>query len=355
MEGINIVQTAVASKTTSSFLEGILVEAEETLKLTGFNLEIGIKSTVEADIIERGSLVLPSRLFSDIVRTLPDADIALTAAKNFEVQIDAEGSFFSIRGITAEGYPLLPQVDQGIQFVLPQNILKDMIKKTAFAVGLDQHRVILTGCLIESTGNELNMVAIDGYRVAWWKSFLEKGTVPMKVVIPGKSLSELQKILSSSDEPIRANMSKNYITFNTDKYMFLSRILEGEYLAYKSLIPTEFSTTVRFETARMLESVERACLVTGEDKKMQIHISVASDRMVITAHSDNGNYKDMISVEQEGNDIEIMFNPKFVQDALRAIQDEEKAKICFNSNVHPCVIKPDEGDSFFYMILPLRV
>jgi DNA polymerase-3 subunit beta len=355
VEGITMVQNSVSSKSTTPFLEGILIEASEVLKFTGFNMEIGIECLVEADIIEKGSLVINSKLFGDIVKALPETEVCINVGKNYEVQIDAEGSRFDIKGLNADGFPPLPDVGNGMSFDISQKLLKDMIKKTVFAVGTEQHRMILTGGLVECNGNEIDIVAIDGFRVAWRKEYLEIENKPMKVVIPGKTLNELARILYQSEESIKAVMTKTHILFKTEKMKFFSRILEGEYLAYKSLIPTSFSTTVKINTKRLLESVERAFIVTGEEKNMYISLTAKGDKVILNANTENGTYTDDMKMIQEGEDINILFNPRYLLDALKAVQDDEMIKICFNSNVHPCVIKPVEGNNFAYMILPLRV
>lgn len=355
IEGINIVQNAIMTKSANPFLEGILIEAQESLKFTGFNTEVGIECTVDADILEKGIFVLNAKIFSDIVKVLPDSEVSIVVEKNFDVHIEAEESKFDIRGLNAEGYPPLPEIGKGMSFNIGQNQLREMIKKTVFAVGVEQHRMILTGLLVECSDNEIDVVGIDGYRVAWRKEHSDINNKNIQVVVPGKTMNELSRILNQSDEVISAVLSSKYILFKTKKLKFISRILDGDYLAYRSLIPSSFSTIVTLDAKDFLECVERAIILSSEDRNNYVSLVTRGDILTIDSNSDDGKYTADMKIILEGSDINILFNPKYLLDALKAVQDEDKIKICFNSNVHPCVIKPFEGDNFIYMILPLRV
>ncbi len=354
IEGINIVQKAVSSKTTLPILEGILIEASDNFKLTGTDLEIGIECYVEADIRETGNVVLNSRMFGDIVRRMPDSEVLIEVKENNLVVIECENSHFEIKGIPAAGFPALPTIKMDNAFKINQKLVRDMIKQTIFAVGMDENRPILTGSLVECKNNELTFVSIDGFRLALRKNNTSNDNTDFNVVVPGKTLNEIVKILQSVEEEIIIYNSNNQILFDIGNCKIVSRLLEGEYLNYKSIIPQEHETKIKVSTKEILSSIERASLITVEEKKYPVKFKISDDKVTISSSTELGNVREEIRVDMNGNKLEIGFNPRYFIDALRVIEDDE-VEIFFTSSVGPCTIRPSSGDNFAYMILPVRI
>lgn len=354
MEGINIVQKAVSTKTTLPILEGILLEAGETFKLTGNDLEIGIECLVEADIKGQGSIVLSSRMFGDIVRRLPDSEVLIEVKENSVVNIECEKSLFEIKGLSAAGFPALPVIEKEDGLKISQKLIKEMIKQTIFAVSLDENRPILTGSLVEYKSGSLSLVSIDGFRVALRKSEIEGSSPDKNVVVPGKTLNEISKILQSVDEEVAIYTASNQILFDMGNCKVVSRLLEGEYLNYRGTIPQDFETRIKINTKDLLAGFERASLIiTSEERRFPVKLNISDETMVITSNTDIGAAREEIRLEIEGNKIDIAFNPRYFIDALRVI-DDESIYIDFTSNIGPSTIRPIQGDGFAYLILPIR-
>ena len=356
LDGINIVQKAVSTKTTLPILEGILLEANEKVKMTGNDLEIGIECYVDADIKRTGSIVLNSRMFGDIVRRLPDSEVLIEVRENNSVIIECENSFFEIKGISAEGFPALPSIEKEEGIKISKKILKDMIKQTIFAVSMDENRPILTGSLFEYRTGKLTIVSIDGYRLAMrcCSSENEAAGASRNLVIPGKTLNEIAKIIQPVDEDIYIYAAGNQILFDMGNCIMTSRLLEGEYLNYMGIIPSEHETKVTVNTKDLLACFERASLViTNEERRYPVKLDISDDVIVITANTEAGNVREEIRAEMEGKKLEISFNHKYFIEALRVI-DNEMVDIFFTTNIGPCTIKPLQGNDFAYLVLPIR-
>lgn len=353
LEGINVAQKAVSTKTTLTILEGILLEATNEFKLTGNDLEIGIECFVDADIKEKGSIVINSKIFGDIVRRMPDSEVLIEVKDNNLVIIDCENSHFEVKGISASGYPALPSIEKENVFSISQKLIRDMIKQTIFAVSMDENRPILTGSLIECKDKDITFISIDGLRMALRKSPIASDISDFSVVVPGKTLNEIVKILQQSDEEISIYTTANQIMFDTGKCKIVSRLLEGKYLNYRSLTPTDFETKIRINTKEMLSSIERASLISMEGKNYPVKFSISDEKMIISSNTEVGAVREELRVMTEGNRLEIGFNPKYFIDALRVIEDEE-VDLNFASSLGPCTIRPVDKDTFAYMIAAVR-
>ncbi|KNY29741.1 DNA polymerase III subunit beta [Pseudobacteroides cellulosolvens] len=354
LEGINIVQKAVSTKSTMQILEGILLKAGNNFKLTGNDLEIGIECTIEADIRREGSIVINSKMLGDIVRKLPESEILIEVKDNGKVIIECENSHFEIKGIPSEGYPELQMIENENMFVSTQNILRDMIRQTIFAVGFDDNRPVLKGILIESNGKELDFVAIDGFRMAQRRRVSEEEFSLIKVIVPGKTMNEIVKILQPEDEEMKIISSKNHVLFDLNNVKILSRIIEGEYLDYKSIIPSDYDTEVIVEKKEFLSSLERASLISNEEKKYPLKFDIEDEKIILSSSTELGTVREEIRVEMTGRKMEIGFNPRYFIEALKAI-DEERIKIVFTSEIGPSTIFPISGEEFAYMVLPVRM
>jgi len=353
LESINIVQKAVPSKTTLPILEGILFDAKNgKLKLTATDLEIGIETVSNVDVIEPGKVVLSSRIVGDIVRKLPDADIEIETAERNLVYIKSERSNFKIVTLPHDEFPELPVVKKENGITLSQDIFKDMIKQTIFAVSADEVRPILTGVLFDVVGENLTMVALDGFRMAVKRNAIINDN-NFKAVIPGKTLSEIGKIMNENENPIYIYFSKNHIQVQVEDTIIVSRLLEGEFINYKQIIPSEYKIKIKVSSNKLMEACDRAALFARDSSNNMIKFEINDDLMVITSNSQNGDVHEELKIQKEGNDIEIAFNAKYFIDVLKVIEGEE-ITIEFTTNVSPSIIKSCNNTGYLYLVLPAR-
>lgn len=353
MDAINIVQKAVMAKATLPILEGIYIEAGEKVKLIGNCYDLGIECTVDADIQRKGSIVIEARMFGEIIRKLPDAPVYIEVLDGFKVRIECLNSYFEIRGMDGESYPMPPEYVSDVTLSLTQSLLKELIRQTIFAVGNDENRKIMTGVLMEARQGELKMAALDGFRMAVCSSVI-KEDVSFKVVIPGRNMQEILRVLETSDENVSISLDGNLVSFGLNNCRIVSKVLEGEFMNYNSYIPTQFETVIHVNTRELEESMERASLITSDDKRYPVRINLSLDKMVISSTTERGMSKEEINIENSGNTMQIGFNPRYFLDALKVINDE-KIKISFTSPVGPCIITPVEHDRFLFLILPVRI
>lgn len=351
LESINIVQKAVPSKTTLPILEGILFIAKNgKLTLISTDLELGIETSINVDVLEQGSLVVSSRIIGEIVRKLPDADVEIEKKENL-IYIKSENSEFKVLGLSQEEFPQLPSIEKDRGISISNSMLKEMIRQTIFAVSTDEIRPILTGVLMEIRGKEVTMVALDGFRMAV-KNIEILSDENIKAVIPGKTLTELGKILNDSEDTVNIFISKNQILFQTGETTIISRLLEGEFINYSQLIPEEYKIRIKLQTEKLLDACERAALF-ARDSNNTIRFEINDDIMNIRSNSESGDVHEELKVIKEGEDIEIAFNPRYFIEALKAINNDE-ITIEFTTNVSPSIIKPVNDSGFLYLILPVR-
>ncbi|MBN1891393.1 MAG: DNA polymerase III subunit beta [Clostridiales bacterium] len=356
-EAISIVQKAVSTRSTLPILDGILIEAsvDDSVKLTGYDLETGIEAKLESDIKEDGSIVINSKLFGEIVRKLPEENVMIETDERLTITIECGSSVFSIKGLSSEGYPKIPEVTDAQKVILMQGILKDMIRQTIFAVSTDESRPTLNGCYFVCDGTSVEMVAIDGFRLALRKQIVGSDLPIMKFIVPGKALHEAGRILGGKDTELIIYSSQNHILFDTGMVRIVSRLIQGEYMNYKAILPNTGDTTMLISTEAMLSAVERASLIIlSEDRRSPVQLSMPNDEvLVISASTELGTLREEIPVSIQGDRVDIDFNPRYFIDALRAIEEDE-ISIQFSGSNGPCVLKPTEGEEFAYLVLPLR-
>jgi len=352
---INIVQKAVSSKTTLPILEGILIETVESgVKFTSNDLEISIECLLQAEVKESGAVVVESRMFGEIIRRLPDTDIILYSEDNGVFVIECEGSLYRLVSLNPDEFPKIPEVKVQESISIKQNILKEMIRQTIFSVSVDENRPIFTGCLLEIKEESINMVSVDGFRLSLRRQRYEGEGNNLNVVIPGKTLNEIFKILQNNNEEISISVAKNQALFKMKDVKIVSRILEGEFLNYKAAIPVEKEIRIKVNKDFLLSAFERIYLLTRDEKKYPVKLKIENNVITIMCNSTIGNAKEEISAEIEGKDIEIGFNPKYFIDALKVIE-KEQVYIDFTTSMAPGVIRPVEEEEFIYMILPVRI
>ncbi|SHH78164.1 DNA polymerase III, beta subunit [Caloranaerobacter azorensis DSM 13643] len=351
---INIVQKAITSKTTLPILNGILLEAEnDVLKLTGTDLEIGIESKINCEVIEEGSIVIASRLFGDIIRKLPDLEVEIVTDEDNNVHITCGNSKFNIIGQPSVEYPQLPVVNDDISLNIPKDLLKSMIKQTIFAAAQDEIKPILTGALLEVNNKKATLVALDGYRLAV-KEISVNSDNNIKVVIPSKTLNEVSRILDDDDSDVIIMFTSSHVLFDFGETVIISRLLEGEFINYRDIIRNEYKSRVKVNTKSIQESIERASLLAREGKNNLVKFTISDEKMTISSNSEIGNVYEELPIDLEGNDIKIAFNSKYMLDALRVI-DNEEIIMDFESNVKPCIMRPYEDNSYTYLVLPVRL
>lgn len=356
MEAISIVQKSVGVRSPLPILDGVLVEASQGVKLTGYDMETSIECLVEADVPVKGGIVINARIFGDIIRKLPDDVVSIETNENLQIQIESASTHFTIKGLRAEDYPKIPEVSDDQQLHVRQSVLKEMIRQTIFAVSTDESRPVLNGCYLVCDGSALEMVAIDGFRLALRRNELGNDLPAMKFIVPGKALGEVGRILNSSGEAtVDIYPSQNHIKFDIGSVKLVSRLIQGEYMNYRGIIPQTAETTLTVDPKVILSAIERAVLViTSDDRRFPVRLSMSDDEtLVVSANTDVGSLREEISVTTAGNKIDIDFNPKYFLDALKAI-DEDEISIIFNGSMGPCVLRPVDSQEFAYLVLPLR-
>ena len=359
LKALNSVIKGVASKTTNPILEGILIQTNDNqIKLTTYDMELGIEYVIDSEIKEQGSTVVNAIMFSEIIRKLPDSEIYITLNENNLLEIECEGALYKLTTMNPDEFPELPKIEIENSIDLEQNMLKNMIRKTIFAVSTEENRQIFTGCLFEVENNKLNVVAVDGFRLALRSIYLPVKVSNFKAVIPGKTLNEITKILSDSFDNVKIGIAKNQALFEMENCKIVSRTLDGEFLNYKSVIPNTWETRIRVNKNSLQDSFERISLISAssieKEKKYPVKVSVDIGKIIISCTNQTGEAKEEIFISTEGKNIEAGFNPKYFLDTLKAIDDEE-VFVEFGTSISPCLVKPIENSEYIYMILPIRL
>ena len=357
LKALNSVVRGVAVKTTKPVLEGILIRTNDNeIKLTTSDLEIGIEYIMDCEVKEHGATVVNAIMFSEIIRRLPDTEISITLNEKNLLEIECEGSLYKLATMNPDEFPELPKIDVENSIELEQNVLKNMIKKTIFAVSNEENRPIFTGCLFEIQNNKLNIVAVDGFRLALRSIYLQSNVNNFNAVIPGKTLNEVNKILSDSFDSVKIGVARNQAVFEMENCKLVTRTLDGEFLNYKNVIPSNWETRIKVNKNNIQNSFERVSLISAstieKEKKYPVKVNVDIGKITISCTNQTGDAKEEIYVETEGKNLEIGFNPKYFLDCLKAIDDED-VYVNFGTEVAPCIIKSVENDDYTYMILPI--
>lgn len=355
VSGLSVVTRALAVRSPMQVLEGVLLETrDEGLRLTCTDLGLGIETLIPAKIEEPGCAVLPGRLFHEMVRKLPGEEMQVKISDSFSATIRYQQSRTTLAGMNPGDYPELAQVEDGSTLTLPQNTLRDMIQKTCFSIATDETRPILTGCLMEIDETEIRLVALDGFRLALRRIRHEQTLTPTQAVIPGKVLGELAKVLGDTDEPVSLQIGKTHLSADMGQTRVVTRLLEGEFIRYQQILPTEWQTRIRVRRDDLDHAIDRASLIAREGKNNLVRFDVAEHTLTLTSNAELGEVYEQMEILTEGKDIEIAFNVRYVSDVLRVLEDEY-ISLRFNTNVSPCVLCPPEGESYLYLVLPVRV
>ena len=361
IKALNSVTKAVAIKTTMPILEGILIQTNnDDIKLTCYDKELGIEYIIkENNVLEQGSIVVNAIMFSEIIRKLPDTNITISINDNNLLVIECEGSVYKLATMNPDDFPQLPEINVENSIELEQNTIKDMIRKTIFAISTEENRPVFTGCLFEVKNNKLNVVAVDGFRLAWKSKVLNTKTNDFEAVIPGRTLQEVNKILIDSFDLIKLGISKNQALFEIENCKIVTRLLDGEFLKYSEVIPKKWETRVRVNKNLISNCFERISLISSssmeKEKRYPVKLNVEVGKIKISCTNQTGDAKEELFTTTEGQDLEAGFNPKFFLDVFRNIDDEE-VYINFGTSISPSVIKSIEDDGDYqYMILPVRL
>ena len=362
LKAVNSVAKAVAVRTTTPILEGILIQTNDNndIKLTCYDQELGIEYIIQdCDVQEQGAIVVNATMFGEIIRKLPDAEINIEVNNKNLLVIECESSLYKLATMNADEYPELPEFTIENTVTIEQNTLKEMITKTIFAISIEENRPIFTGCLFEIKDNVLNVVAVDGFRLAWKQKQLTDSVKDFSAVIPGRTLSEVNKIIADSLDTVKIGVSKNQALFEIENCKIVTRLLEGEFLNYSKVIPENWETRVRVNRSLIMNCFDRISLISSssieKEKKYPVKINVDTKGIKISCTNQTGDAKEELIVTTEGKELEAGFNPKYFLDVLRNIDDEE-VYIDFGTAISPCIVRSVEDDGDYkYMILPIRL
>lgn len=355
LQGVNIALKAVPGKTTMPILECILIDTTSgVIKLTANDMELGIETIVEGSIEEKGMVALNAKIFYEIIRRLPDNDVTIKTDDKYTATITCEKAKFNIPGKSGEDFAYLPMIERDDPLTISQYTLKNMIYQTIFSIAVNDNNKLMTGELFEIKNNCLKIVSLDGHRIAIRKMPLKKDYSDRKVVVPGKTLNEISKILSGEmDDVVSIYFTNNHILFEFDQTMVVSRLIEGEYFRIDQMLSSDYETKLSINKKEFLDCIDRATLLVREGDKKPIIIHITDNNMELKIDSAMGSMNEDIDIEKEGKDILIGFNPKFLIDALKVI-DDEMIDIYLVNPKAPCFIR-DEEETYTYLILPVNI
>lgn len=354
LNGVQIVSKAVPNKTTMSILECILVDAlKGVITLTANDMELGIETTIEGEILEKGMIALDAKIFLEIVRKLPDSDITIETDSSYKTTITCEKAKFNIIGKSGEDFSYLPSIEREDSIMISQFTLKEVVRQTSFSISDNDNNKLMTGELFDINGSELKVVSLDGHRISIRKIQLKNEYESKKVVVPGKTLNEVSKILpGDADKDVSIFFTPKHIVFEFDNTTVVSRLIEGEYFKIDQMLSSDYETRVKINKKVFLSCIDRATLLVKEGDKKPIIINITDDSMELKINSVVGSMNEDIDIEKHGKDLLIGFNPKFLIDALRVIDDEEVELYMVNPKA-PCFIK-DQDENYIYLILPVN-
>lgn len=354
---ISIASPAVASKSSIPALAGLLLRAgSQELTISGYNMQTGIRTHVSASVAQEGEVVLDTRLFSDIVRNLPDDMVTFTVDDRLMVHLSCGESDFDILGISAADYPDLPEVEDDYSVSIRQKVLRAMIEETAFAVSTNESRPIHTGALFEVGDAGLTMAAVDGFRLAVRREPLEKiEGGAFSFVAPGSALNEVKKICADVEDGAEITLGKRHILFTVGDTELICRRLEGDFLDYRNAIPRKNPISVVVDAKSMTESIDRVSVMISDKLKSPVRCRFDHDKVYLSAKTGNGEAKDICRISGDGGGLEIGFNNRYLMEALR-YAPADTVRIELNTGISPAVIVPVEGEeNFLYMVLPVRL
>ncbi len=354
LSGVQTVSKAVPSKTTMSILECILIDTRNgEIKLTANDMELGIETVIDGEIIEKGIIALDAKIFLEIVRKLPDNDVTIETNDSFKTAITCEKAKFNIIGKSGDDFSFLPEIERNDSVVISQFTLKEIIRQTIFSIADNDNNKIMTGELFEINHDTLKVVSLDGHRISIRKVLMKNSYESKKVVVPGKTLNEISKILSGdTDKDVSIYFTDKHVLFEFSRTIVVSRLIEGEYFRIDQMLSTDYETKVKINKKELLDCIDRATLLVKEGDKKPVIINIADGSMQLRMNTTVGSMDEEIDIFKEGKDLMIGFNPKFLIDSLRVIEDEVIDLYMVNPKA-PCFIRNAEG-TYIYVILPVN-
>ena len=355
LSGVNIVSKAVSGKTTMEILQCILIETNtDHIKMTANDTELGIETIIEGDIVRPGHIALEARLFSDIIRKLPDQEVIIETEENGNTHIYCEQMKCNIMGRKGDDFSYLPEIEKDHKISISQFDLKEIIRQTIFSISNNENNRLMTGELIKIKDNRLSVTALDGHRISIRNINLSDSYDQSEIIVPGKTLSEITKIIpGEAEDVVNLFITDKHILFEFDKTRVLSRLLEGKFYNISHMVSNDYETRVTINKMDFLRCLDRSTLFIKESEKKPIILRIQDDQMELRIASEIGSMNDQLPIRKEGKNLTIGLNPRFMVDALRAI-DEEEISLYMINEVAPCIMK-DEDNTYMYLILPIAI
>lgn len=359
-EGLDLVDAvqkvikAASNKTINPILEGIKITAEDnTLTLVATDSELAIEKKISADVKVEGETVVPGKFFSEFVKKLANEQIELDLNEKNQLKIRYMDSEVTIQCFNSMEYPSIQKIDNAQFFTISQANFKDLIEKTIFSVALDDSRPILKGCLYEIDEHEITSVALDGFRMAVAKYPIIEQTARVSVIVPGRSLNEINKLLDDTDENIRVFIQRNYLMVQVNNTKIITRLIDGEFINYRQILNDSFNTVITVNKSQLEDSLDRASILGRMSNDNVIKLVIKDNVLTLLSSSEIGNVTEKLNIVQNGTDLTICFDSRFLKDCLKAVKDEF-LRLCFTASVNPCIIKANEGENYMFLVLPLK-
>ena len=354
IEGMNIVMKAIPGKTTMMILECVVIEVKDNqIKLIANDLQLGIETLIDGEIKQEGSVAVGAKVFFEIIRKLPSDNVSITVDEDYHMNISCGKAKFNIMAKATDEFPYLPNIVKDKNVNISQFTLKDIIRQTVFSISDNENAKVMTGELFEIHDSELKVVSLDGHRISIRKVKLNRSYDDVSVIIPGKTLIEISKIINGGmDDEVSIFFTDKHVLFEFEDTIVLSRLIEGEYYKIDKMLSTDYETKVIVNKREMLECIDRSTLLLKESDKKPVIIDVQDDYMKFAMNSAIGSMDEDIDASKEGKDILIGFNPRFLMDALRVIDEDEITMYMINPKA-PCFIR-DQEETYIYLILPVN-
>ncbi len=352
-EAISTVSKAISSKTTSQILEGIKMVCEnDLLILTATDLEMSIEKRIRAEVDSRGETVVPGRLFGEYIKKLTNEQIECELNEKNQLKISYTDSEGCLQCMEISEFPAIKEVNKDNFFEITKEDFKALINNVFYAVAQDDSRPILKGILLETNQNTIKAVAVDGCRLSISNKNLVMSTTDFKIIVPGRNLNEIVKMMNGDDN-VKIYVHSNNIMVDLGDTIVINRLIDGQFINYRQIVPKDFSTIVTINKEQLEDAIDRASVLSRIDKNNLVKFDIKEKNLMLTSNSEIGNTRENITVGVKGNDLNISFNSKYFSDCLRVI-DNPYVKMNFNSQIQPCVITPCEGNDFLFLILPVK-
>ena len=354
LQALNIATRAVATRSTVAAYECVFIEASDGhLTLMCTDLSMGIETEISARVPEGGSVLLPARMLHEIVRKLPAGEVEVSQGER-GVVVKASGSRTTLQSLPAAEFPSMPEIDDAAGVLIEQSALRDMIRQTSFAAATEESNPVLMGVLVETEGSAITLVALDRFRFALRHGTLNQPAPTLKAVVPARSMNEIARMLSDDEGEVSLGVSKSHVSLELGPTRVTVRLLDGEFVNYRQLIPSVQKVTALVDRAAFAECVDRAALIARETKNNLVNLSIEDDTMTVTSQGETSNFYEELSIDLQGSGMEIAFNVRYVADVVGSLSDE-KIALHFTSAVSPCIVTPMSGDEYLYLLLPVRV